>query len=76
MKFFWKDLIVEHIVVDGFLTSFTSWIYQGKELFSSKMVKQLDKGFEIQDVLHESFGISLTSFVDMNTYVEGFYGSN
>ncbi|KAH0650424.1 hypothetical protein KY284_030336, partial [Solanum tuberosum] len=75
MKFVRKDLIVEHIVVDGFLTSYTSWIYHGEKLFSSKLVNQLDKGDEIQDMLHEAFGIPPTSnFVDMDTGVEGFDG--
>ncbi|XP_006355762.1 uncharacterized protein [Solanum tuberosum] len=77
MKFVRKDLIVEHIVVDGFLTSYTSWIYHGEELFSSKLVNQLDKGDEMQDMLHEAFGIPPTSnFVDMDTSAEGFDGSN
>ncbi|XP_049406168.1 uncharacterized protein LOC125869771 [Solanum stenotomum] len=76
MKFVQKDLIVEHIVVDGFLTSYTSWIYHGEELFSSKLVNQLDKGDEMQDMLHEAFGIPPTSFVDMDTSAEGFDGSN
>ncbi|KAH0775373.1 hypothetical protein KY290_012510 [Solanum tuberosum] len=74
MKFVQKDLIVEHIVVDGFLTSYTSWIYHGEELFSSKLVNQLDKGDEMQDMLHEAFGIPPTSFVDMDTSDEGFDG--
>ncbi|KAH0644819.1 hypothetical protein KY290_033757 [Solanum tuberosum] len=76
MKFVRKDLIVEHIVVDGFLTSYTSWIYHGEELFSSKLVNQLDKGddHEMQDMLHEAFGIPPTSFVDMDTTAEGFDG--
>ncbi|XP_059311029.1 uncharacterized protein LOC132062483 isoform X2 [Lycium ferocissimum] len=30
-KFVPKDLIVEHIVVDGFLTSYTSWIFHGEK---------------------------------------------
>ncbi|WMV58364.1 hypothetical protein MTR67_051749 [Solanum verrucosum] len=77
MKFVRKDLIVEHIVVDGFLTSYTSWIYHGEELFSSKLVNQLDKGDEMQDMLHETFGIPPTSnFVDKDTSAEGFDGSN
>ncbi|KAH0661004.1 hypothetical protein KY289_029752 [Solanum tuberosum] len=74
MKFVRKDLIVEHIVVDGFLTSYTSWIYHGEELFSLKLVNQLDKGDEVQDMLHEAFGIPPTSFVDMDTSAEGFDG--
>ncbi|KAH0639292.1 hypothetical protein KY290_036564 [Solanum tuberosum] len=78
MKFVRKDLIVEQIVVDGFLTSYTSWIYHGEELFSSKLVNQLDKGddHEMQDMLHEALGIPPTSFVDMDTSAEGFDGSN
>ncbi|KAK6793898.1 hypothetical protein RDI58_007351 [Solanum bulbocastanum] len=60
MKFVRKDLIVEHIVVDGFLNSYTSWIYRGEELFSSKLVNQLDKDDEMQDMLHEAFGIPPT----------------
>lgn len=77
MKFVRKELIVEHIVVDGFLTSYISWIYHGEKLFSSKLVNQLDKGDEMQDMLHEAFGIPPTSnFVDMDTGVEGFDGSN
>ncbi|XP_060179381.1 uncharacterized protein LOC132609421 isoform X2 [Lycium barbarum] len=30
-KFVPKDLIVEHIVVDGFLTNYTSWIFHGEK---------------------------------------------
>ncbi|WMV49961.1 hypothetical protein MTR67_043346 [Solanum verrucosum] len=77
MKFVRKDLVVEHIVADGFLTSYTSWIYHGEELFSSKLVNQLDKVDEMQDMLHEAFGIPPTSnFVDMDTSAEGFDGLN
>ncbi|WMV08116.1 hypothetical protein MTR67_001501 [Solanum verrucosum] len=56
----------------------TSWIYHGEELFSSKLVNQLDKGddHEMQDMLHEAFGIPPTSFVDMDTSAEGFDRSN
>ena len=69
-------MIVEHIVVDGFLTSYTSWIYHGEKLVSSKSVNELDKGDEMQDMLHEAFGIPPTSdFVNMNTSAEGFDGS-
>ncbi|XP_049399799.1 uncharacterized protein LOC125863867 [Solanum stenotomum] len=68
MKFVRKDLIVEHIVVDGFLTSYTSWIFHGEKSSSPICVDQLDTGDEMQDMLHEAFGIPPTSsFVDMDT---------
>ncbi|KAM3199755.1 hypothetical protein P3L10_032115 [Capsicum annuum] len=77
MKFVKKDLIVEHIVVDGFLTSYTSWIYHGQQPSSSVSVTQLDKGDEMQDMLHETFGIPPTSsFADMDNSGEGFGRSN
>ena len=76
MKFAQKNLIVEHIVFDGFLTSYSSLIYHGDELHSSKLVNQLDKGDEMQDMLHEAFGIPPTYLVYMETSAEGFDGSH
>ncbi|KAM3344328.1 hypothetical protein P3S68_026420 [Capsicum galapagoense] len=77
MKFIKKDLIVEHIVVDGFLTSYTSWIYHGEQSSSSVSMTQLDKDDEMQDMLHEAFGIPPTSsFADMDNSGEGFGGSS
>ncbi|KAM3360772.1 hypothetical protein P3S68_015626 [Capsicum galapagoense] len=77
MKFVKKDWIVEHIVVDEFLTSYSSCIYHGKQSSSLVYVTQLDKGDEMQDMLHEAFGIPPTSsFTDTDNSGKGFGGSN
>ncbi|XP_060213667.1 uncharacterized protein LOC132640887 isoform X2 [Lycium barbarum] len=77
MIFVPTDLIVEHIVVDGFLTSYTTWIYHGERSSSSVSVDKLDRDDEMQDMLHEAFGIPPTSgFVDIDIDGDGFGGSN
>ncbi|KAH0636203.1 hypothetical protein KY290_036631 [Solanum tuberosum] len=46
-------------------------------LLGNDAALRLDKGDEMQDMLHEAFGIPPTSnFVDMDTSAEGFDGSN
>ncbi|KAM3216975.1 hypothetical protein P3L10_026418 [Capsicum annuum] len=64
-------------MVDGFLTSYTSWIYHSEQSSFSVSVTQLDKGDEMKDMLYEAFKISpISIFADMDNSGEGFGGSN
>lgn len=47
MKFVPKDFIIEHNVVDGFLTSYNTWIFHGDISSSLMSFNQLDRGDEI-----------------------------
>ncbi|OIT39251.1 hypothetical protein A4A49_55306 [Nicotiana attenuata] len=77
MKFIPKGLIVEYIVVDGFLPSYINWIFHGETSSSSMSVDRLDRGDEIQYLVHDAFGVPPTSdVINMDTHGHNFGGSN
>ncbi|OIT03446.1 hypothetical protein A4A49_57517 [Nicotiana attenuata] len=77
MKFIPKELIVEHIVLDGFLSGYVNWIFHGETSSSSMSVDRLDIGDELQSLVHDAFGVPPTSdCINMDTRGDSFGGSN
>ncbi|OIT03232.1 hypothetical protein A4A49_57451, partial [Nicotiana attenuata] len=77
MKFIAKELIVEQIVVDGFLPSYVNWIFHGETSSSSMSMDRLDIGDEIQSLVHDAFeGPPTSDFINMDTRGDSFGGTN
>ncbi|CAK9152145.1 unnamed protein product [Ilex paraguariensis] len=55
------ELLEEHLIVDGFLESYTRWIFHGEISFASvsrdNESSDSSLGDEIQEMLHDAFGI-------------------
>lgn len=64
-----KGLLEEHLMINGFLPSYTSWIFHRENLLSlvphNVNVGQthLNDGDETYEMLYEGFGLSPPSFI-------------
>lgn len=63
MRFVKKDDVIEHIVVDGFLEGYTCWIFHGESMSSTITNNQSPTGDEMQDMLHDAFGVPTMNIV-------------
>ena len=71
MLFVKKDDVVDHIIVHGFITSYTCWTFHGESSSSSSRNSESNIGDEMQEMIHDAFGISPSfPFSDMDDHDE------
>ncbi|KAK3033001.1 hypothetical protein RJ639_037130 [Escallonia herrerae] len=71
MKFVKKVDVAEHIVVNGFLSSYTLWIFHGESSLTSNSVPEPVVGDRTQDMIRDAFGVPLFNQLDERYSGEG-----
>ncbi|KAK3030304.1 hypothetical protein RJ639_038397 [Escallonia herrerae] len=64
MKFVKKVDVAEHIVVDGFLSSYTHWIFHGKSSLTSSSIPEPAVGDRTQEMIRDAFGVPMFNQLD------------
>ncbi|KAK3009659.1 hypothetical protein RJ639_014745 [Escallonia herrerae] len=71
MKLVKKVDVAEHIVVDGFLSSYTHWIFHGESSLTSNSVPEPVMGDRTQEMIRDAFGVPLFNQLDERYSGEG-----
>ncbi|KAK3009090.1 hypothetical protein RJ639_015065, partial [Escallonia herrerae] len=64
MRFVKKVDVAEHIVVDGFLSSYTHWIFHGESSLTSSSIPEPAVGDRTQEMIHDAFGVPMFNQLD------------
>ncbi|KAK3005799.1 hypothetical protein RJ639_017605 [Escallonia herrerae] len=71
MKFVKKVDVEENIVVDGFLSSYTHWIFHGESSLTSSSIHEPVVGDRTQEMIHDAFGVPLFNQLNERDSGEG-----
>ncbi|KAK3021521.1 hypothetical protein RJ639_046977 [Escallonia herrerae] len=71
MKFVKKVDVAEHILVDGFLSSYTHWIFHGQSSLTSNYIPEPVVGDRTQEMIRDVFGVPLFNQLDERYSGEG-----
>ncbi|KAK3008141.1 hypothetical protein RJ639_014929 [Escallonia herrerae] len=64
MRFVKKVDVAEHIVVDGFLSSYTHWIFHGESSLTSSSIPEPAVGDRTQEMIRDAFGVPMFNQLD------------
>ncbi|KAK3013653.1 hypothetical protein RJ639_009520 [Escallonia herrerae] len=64
MRFVKKVDVAEHIVVDGFLSSYTHWIFHGESSLTSSSIPEPAMGDRTQEMIRDAFGVPMFNQLD------------
>ncbi|KAK3015473.1 hypothetical protein RJ639_005778 [Escallonia herrerae] len=64
MRFVKKVDVAEHIMVDGFLSSYTHWIFHGESSLTSSSIPEPAVGDRTQEMKRNAFGVPMFNQLD------------
>ncbi|KAK3017590.1 hypothetical protein RJ639_003804 [Escallonia herrerae] len=64
MRFLKKVDVAEHIVVDGFLNTYTHWIFHGESSLTSSSIPEPAMGDRTQEMICDAFGVTMFNQLD------------